>query len=97
LAPLCGFLLPKGLGPNRPVRTGQPVPQFLLQKPFLLPGTYYFQPVVVCRDISPKFLGFILFGMITNIYPWYQPGIDIPPVDLAFSLIDLFLTGIVPH
>ncbi|HXE07493.1 MAG TPA: TetR family transcriptional regulator [Acidobacteriaceae bacterium] len=46
-------------------------------------------------DISPKFLSLILFGMITNIYPWYQPGVDIPATDLAFTLADLYLAGIV--
>ncbi|HWB31640.1 MAG TPA: TetR family transcriptional regulator [Acidobacteriaceae bacterium] len=51
---------------------------------------------VLRSDISPKFLGLILFGMITNIYPWYQPGIDIPPADLAFTLADVYLSGIAP-
>jgi AcrR family transcriptional regulator len=47
-------------------------------------------------DISAKFLGLILFGMITNIYSWYQPEVDIPPADLAFTLADVYMTGIVP-
>jgi hypothetical protein len=47
-------------------------------------------------DISPKLLSLILFGMITNIYPWYQPEVDLPPADLGHTLADVYMGGIVP-
>jgi hypothetical protein len=52
---------------------------------------------ILRSDISPKFLGLILFGMITSICSWYQPAVDIPPVDLAFTLADVYMAGIVPN
>ena len=45
-------------------------------------------------DISPKFLSLILFGMITNMYSWYQPEVDLPPVELAQTVADVFVAGI---
>jgi len=55
------------------------------------------QAGILRSDISPKFLGLILLGMITNIYPWYQPGVDIPAADLALTLADVYVSGIVPR
>jgi AcrR family transcriptional regulator len=52
---------------------------------------------VLRSDISSKFLSMILLGMITNIYPWYQPGIDLPPTDLALTLADVFMSGVAPQ
>lgn len=49
---------------------------------------------LVRTDVSPKFLGLVLLGMITHIYPWYQPEIDVAPAKLGFILADLFMTGI---
>ena len=54
------------------------------------------QAGVLRSDISVKTLGMVLFGMITNIYPWYQPAIDLPPRQLGLTLADLFMTGVVP-
>jgi hypothetical protein len=34
--------------------------------------------------------------MITNLYSWYQPEIDVAPVELGGILADLFMTGIAP-
>ena len=44
-------------------------------------------------DISAKYLGFALLGMITHIYPWYEPGIDIPPMGLGLLLAGVFVNG----
>ncbi len=52
---------------------------------------------VVRADIPSKFLGLVLFGMITHIYPWYQPSVDVVPSELGFILADLFMTGIAPE
>lgn len=49
---------------------------------------------LIRTDIPAKFLGLVLFGMITHIYPWYQPGVDVPPGELGHLLGDLFLTGV---
>ena len=49
---------------------------------------------LIRTDIPIKFLGLVLFGMITHIYPWYQPGIDIPASELGHLLGDLFFTGV---
>jgi AcrR family transcriptional regulator len=51
---------------------------------------------LIRSDIPTKFLGLILFGMITNIYSWYQPEVDVLPSELGFLLADLFVTGIGP-
>lgn len=51
---------------------------------------------LIRKDVSAKYLGLVLFGMITHIYPWYQPGIDISPAELGFVLADVFITGIAP-
>jgi len=51
---------------------------------------------LIRSDISAKFLSLILFGMITNLYSWYQPEIDVAPVELGGILADLFMTGIAP-
>ena len=51
---------------------------------------------LIRSDIPTKFLSLILFGMITNIYPWYQPEVDVLPSELGFLLADLFFTGIAP-
>ncbi len=37
------------------------------------------------------------FGMITNLYSWYQPAVDVPPSELGFILADLFMAGILPQ
>jgi hypothetical protein len=50
----------------------------------------------VRSDISPKFLGTVLFGMIVPIYPWYQPEVDVRPGELGFILADLFMMGVGP-
>jgi AcrR family transcriptional regulator len=52
---------------------------------------------VVRADITPKFLGMVLFGMIVHIYPWYQPEVDVSPGELGFILADLFMMGISPQ
>ena len=49
---------------------------------------------LVRSDISPKFLSLILFGMITNLYSWYQPEVDVVPGELGFVLADLFMAGV---
>jgi AcrR family transcriptional regulator len=49
---------------------------------------------IIRSDVPVKYLSLILFGMITNLYSWYQPGIDIPPIDLGFTLADVFVGGI---
>ena len=51
---------------------------------------------LIRSDISVKFLSLILFGMITNLYSWYQPEIDVPPIELGFILADKYMAGIVP-
>jgi len=51
---------------------------------------------IVRRDIPAKYLGFVLMGMITHIYPWYQSKVDVPPAELGFLLADIFLTGVSP-
>lgn len=45
-------------------------------------------------DISTKYLSLVLFGMITNMYSWYQPGVDFEPLKLAQTIADVFLAGI---
>jgi AcrR family transcriptional regulator len=52
---------------------------------------------LVRSDISSKFLSLILFGMITNIYSWYQPEVDFAPGELGFALADVFMAGILPN
>jgi TetR/AcrR family transcriptional regulator, cholesterol catabolism regulator len=52
---------------------------------------------VIRSDIPVKYLSLLLFGMITNIYPWYRPTVDVAPTELGFMLADLFLTGIAPQ
>jgi AcrR family transcriptional regulator len=52
---------------------------------------------VVRTDISAKFLGMVLFGMIVHIYPWYRPEVDVSPGELGFILADLFMMGISPE
>jgi AcrR family transcriptional regulator len=52
---------------------------------------------LVRSDISAKYLGLILFGMITNLYSWYQPEVDVPPAELGSILADLFMAGINPN
>ena len=52
---------------------------------------------ILRTDISAKNLGLILFGIITNIYPWYQPNVDVAPRELGRTLADLFLNGIDAH
>ena len=52
---------------------------------------------LIRSDISAKFLGLILFGMITNLYSWYQPEVDVPTSELGFILADLFMAGIAPN
>jgi TetR/AcrR family transcriptional regulator, cholesterol catabolism regulator len=47
-------------------------------------------------DISAKYLSLILFGMITNLYSWYQPEVDVVPTELGLILADLFMAGIAP-
>ncbi len=49
---------------------------------------------VLRDDVSARYLGFALLGMITHIYPWYQEEADIEPRSLALLLADLFLHGI---
>jgi AcrR family transcriptional regulator len=49
---------------------------------------------LIRSDIPAKFLSLILFGMITNIYSWYQPEVDVLPNELGFLLADLFVAGI---
>jgi AcrR family transcriptional regulator len=49
---------------------------------------------LIRSDISAKYLSLILFGMITNLYSWYQPEVDVPPVELGAILADLFMAGI---
>ena len=51
---------------------------------------------LVRSDISAKFLGMVLFGMIVHIYPWYQPEVDVRPAELGFILADLFMIGVGP-
>ena len=51
---------------------------------------------LIRSDISAKFLGLILFGMITNLYSWYQPEVDVTPTELGFILADLYMSGIAP-
>lgn len=45
-------------------------------------------------DIDAKYLTLALLGVITHIYPWYQPEIDIPPFELGMLLADMFVYGI---
>lgn len=45
-------------------------------------------------EISIRYLGFALLGIITHIYPWYQEGVDPQPQALAVLLADFFLHGI---
>lgn len=45
-------------------------------------------------DIPAKWLGMILLGMMTHIYPWYEPGRDIAPAELGAVIAHLFLTGL---
>jgi hypothetical protein len=52
---------------------------------------------LIRSDISAKFLSLILFGMITNLYSWYQPEVDVVPSELGFILADLFMAGIAPN
>jgi AcrR family transcriptional regulator len=52
---------------------------------------------LVRSDISSKFLGLILFGIITNLYSWYQPEVDVVPGELGFVLADLFMAGVLPN
>jgi TetR/AcrR family transcriptional regulator, cholesterol catabolism regulator len=54
------------------------------------------QAGVVRSDIPVKYLSMILFGMITNMYSWYQPGIDLSPSEIGAMLADLFMVGILP-
>jgi hypothetical protein len=35
--------------------------------------------------------------MITNLYSWYQPEVDVVPSELGFILADLFMAGIAPN
>ena len=49
---------------------------------------------LIRTDIPVKVLSLVLFGMITHIYPWYQPGIDISTSELGHLLGDLFFTGV---
>jgi AcrR family transcriptional regulator len=49
---------------------------------------------ILRADIPAKFLGLVLLGMINHIYPWYQPEIDLTPMELGSLLADLFMTGI---
>jgi AcrR family transcriptional regulator len=49
---------------------------------------------VLRGDIDARLLGFALLGMITHIYPWYRPGIDLAPRELALLLADFFLHGV---
>jgi AcrR family transcriptional regulator len=48
---------------------------------------------LVRADISVKYLSLILFGMITNLYSWYQPEVDVTPVELGGVLADLFMVS----
>ena len=50
---------------------------------------------IIRRDIDAKYVTLALLGVITHIYPWYQPEIDIPPFELGMLLADVFLHGIV--
>jgi AcrR family transcriptional regulator len=52
------------------------------------------QAGVLRSDISAKYLGLALIGMITHIYPWYEPGVDIAPFALGQLLADVFVNGI---
>lgn len=52
---------------------------------------------LIRSDISVKYLSLILFGMITNLYSWYQPEVDVPPVELGAILADLFMAGTAPN
>jgi AcrR family transcriptional regulator len=52
---------------------------------------------LIRSDVSAKYLSLILFGMITNLYSWYQPEVDLPPVELGAILADLFMAGITPN
>lgn len=45
-------------------------------------------------DVSPKWLSMILLGMMTHIYPWYEPGKDLAPAELGEAITRLFLTGL---
>jgi TetR/AcrR family transcriptional regulator, cholesterol catabolism regulator len=49
---------------------------------------------ILRADVPAKFLGLVLLGMINHIYPWYQPEIDLTPVELGSLLADLFMTGV---
>jgi AcrR family transcriptional regulator len=52
---------------------------------------------LIRSDIPSKFLSLILFGMITNLYSWYQSEVDLPPIELGAILADLFMAGILPN
>jgi AcrR family transcriptional regulator len=52
---------------------------------------------LIRSDVPAKYLSLILFGMITNLYSWYQPEVDIAPSELGFMLADLFMAGILPN
>jgi AcrR family transcriptional regulator len=52
---------------------------------------------LVRSDLSVKYLSLILFGMITNLYSWYQPEMDVAPAELGAVLADLFMAGIGPN
>lgn len=52
---------------------------------------------LIRSDVPAKYLSLILFGMITNLYSWYQPEVDIAPSELGFMLADLFMAGLVPN
>jgi TetR/AcrR family transcriptional regulator, cholesterol catabolism regulator len=51
---------------------------------------------LIRTDIPVKYLSMILFGMITNMYSWYQPEVDVAPSEIGFILADLFMAGIAP-
>jgi TetR/AcrR family transcriptional regulator, cholesterol catabolism regulator len=52
---------------------------------------------LIRADIPVKYLSLILFGMITNLYSWYQPEVDVTAGELGFILADLFMAGIAPN
>jgi TetR/AcrR family transcriptional regulator, cholesterol catabolism regulator len=50
---------------------------------------------ILRADIPAKYLSFALLGIITLIYPWYEPDVDIAPIELGLIFADVFIHGVV--
>jgi len=45
-------------------------------------------------DIPARILAFFLLGMLTHVYPWYEPERDVSPKKLGDFIAELFLFGL---